>query len=221
MAILDSEWMKALANKLVSAINSAVAMSPGSQKHLKHLEGCILLAHVKGLNLNLYLGVTTESDKSASTHDGSINYKVQFVSASEHSDVKISATPLSYLKFLSQKNKASLFQTKELELEGDSVRIQQIFALISSLKIDWDGLLGSVIGDVPAHILGSSLRSGLRWSFNLSQSFLRDAEEFIKYELRLLPDKKRAEKQFSEIQSLAKKTDKLTTQMDLFEAKSL
>ena len=106
-----------------------------------------------------------------------------------------------------------------MRLEGDSVRIQQILAFLSSLKIDWDGLLANFIGDVPAHFLGSSIRAGMLWGLNFSQSLIRDTEEYIKYELRLLPDKKRAIKQFSAITKLSEEVDKLKHRFDQFEKK--
>lgn len=224
MKLFESEWVKAVAKQAVSGINSAVAMSPGSQKQLKNLEACTLKIHLKGRDSNFYFGVIKleeQEQKSDATEAQSSQdkYKVQLLNEAETTDVTITGSPIAFIKLISQKNKATLFQTKELTLEGDSVRIQQILAFLASLKIDWDGLLATYIGDVPAHLLGSSIRSGLMWGLNFSQSLIRDTEEYIKYELRLLPDNKRAVNQFSAISRLTEEVDKLKHRFDQFEKK--
>lgn len=221
MKLLESDWTKSLAKQLVSAINGALAMAPSAQKHLKNLEGCSLNVHFKGLDTNLYFGVEQADqlpiDKKQNL--GNNKYKVQLVDASPKPNVFITGTPLAFVKLITQKNKAALFQAKELELQGDAVRIQQILAFLSALEIDWEGILANFIGDVPAHFLGTSIRSGLMWGLNFSQSLIRDTEEFIKFELRLLPDKKQAKNQFSAISKLADELDKLKIRFDQLELK--
>tara|TARA_R110001592_G_scaffold7190_2_gene40569 strand:+ start:21555 stop:22229 length:675 start_codon:yes stop_codon:yes gene_type:complete len=222
MNLFESDWMKSVANQVVSGINSALAMSPGSQKHLKNLEACVLNLHLSGLDSDFYFGVTKleQHNKEASAEVSPFKYRVQLVDHADKPDVTITGSPIVFIKLVSQKNKASLFQSKELKLEGDSVRIQQILAFLSTLQIDWDGVLANFIGDVPAHLLGSSIRSGMMWGLNFGQSLIRDTEEFIKYELRLLPDKKRAVKQFSAIAKLSEEVDKLKHRFDQFDKKT-
>ncbi|MFT6028831.1 MAG: ubiquinone biosynthesis protein UbiJ [Oleiphilaceae bacterium] len=221
MKLFESDWMKSVANQVVTGVNSALAMSPGSQKHLKNLEHCILKIHLKGLDSDLYFGVakSERDNKEISTELAAYKYHVQLVDLTDSPDVTIIGSPIAFIKLLSQKNKAPLFQSKELKLEGDSVRIQQILAFVSTLQIDWDGLLANFIGDVPAHLLGSSIRSGIMWGLNFSQSLIRDTEEFIKYELRLLPDNKRSIKQFSAISKLSEEVEKLKSRFDQLDKK--
>jgi ubiquinone biosynthesis protein UbiJ len=222
MKFLEPDWMKPIADQITSGINNALAMSPGSQKQLKNLDGCILKIQLTGLDANFNFGITKLelNTKQPNSQNNEFKYRVQLVDQVDSADVTITGNPLSFIKLFSLKNKASLFQSKELELEGDSVRIQQILALLGSLKIDWDGLLATFIGDVPAHLVGSSIRSGLIWGLNFSQSLIRDTEEFIKYELRLLPDNKRAKNQFSAISALSKEADALTARFNKLELKT-
>ena len=222
MKLFGSDWLKAFANQVVRGINSALAMSPGSQKHLKNLENCILKINLSGLESNFYFGVIkSKLDKLKGASDiSTFKYQVQLVNATESPEVTVSGSPIAFIKLVSQKNKAILFQSKELKLEGDSVRIQQVLGFLGSLKIDWDGLLANFIGDIPAHLIGTSLRSGLIWGLNFSQSLIRDTEEFIKYELRLLPDKRRAKNQFTAIKALATDLEKLTKRFNQLEDKS-
>ena len=220
MKLFGSDWMKSAAKKIVSGINSALAMSPGSQKQLKNLEGCILKLHLKGLDTDFHFGVVKSGQNSqdAEPEKSTFKYRIDLLDPINQTDVMIAGSPIAFIKLISQKNKASLFQSKELSLEGNSVRIQQILAFLNSLQIDWDGLLSTFIGDVPAHLLGSSIRSGLMWGLSFSQSLIRDTEEFIKYELRLLPDNRRAQKQFLAIASLAEDLEMLNKRFEHLEA---
>ncbi len=221
MKFFESDRMKSIANQVVSGINSALAMAPGAQKHLKNLEDCCFNVHLKGLDTNFFFGIEqTEKHAADSSTPEHIKYRVQLVNQTDSPDVTITASPLTFIKLVTLKNKAILLQTKELQLQGDSVRIQQLLAFLNALEIDWEGLLASFIGDVPAHLLGTTIRSGFMWSLNFSQALRRDTEEFIKYELRLLPDKNRAKKQFSAISKLTEEVDKLKLRFDQFELKT-
>ncbi len=216
MPISDSSWITITARQLTNAINQALAMAPAAQKHLKNLEHCVLKLHLKGLNSTLYFAVERETNTGQTE---TARYRVFLSEPKDKPDVFLSGSLLNFLKLASQKNKASLFRTKQLELEGDAIRIQQILAFINALEIDWDGALANVIGDVPAHFISTLLRSGISWGLNLSQSFFRDAEEYIKFELRLFPDKARAKLQFSKIASLSNELETLQTRIDALEKK--
>jgi ubiquinone biosynthesis protein UbiJ len=211
-------WILSATNQIVSAVNRALAMSPGAQKHLKNLAQCVFRIQMKGINHSFYFGVTTITKEQTGLQTQHPAYKVQLIDASEKVDVTLAGSPLNLLKLIGSQNKALLFNSKALELHGDSVRIQQILAFLSAIEIDWDALLAEFIGDVPAHLIGTSLRTGLTWSLNFSRAFIRDAEEYIKYELRLLPDKLRANKQFVAISELAGNVEALSARLDKLEA---
>jgi len=218
MSIKGTGWRRSAANQIVSSINSALAMAPGAQKHLKNLENCVLKLELSGINLTFYFGVAAYREKNQhELVDLPPAYKVNLVAPAEHADISVTGSPLSFMKLLGQRDKASLFRSRELELQGDAVRIQQMFAFLNALEVDWDGLMANFIGDVPAHFLGTTLRSGLAWGLSFSQAFLRDAEEYIKYELRLLPDKARTSKQFSAISELANDVERLKSRFDELE----
>jgi ubiquinone biosynthesis protein UbiJ len=215
----ESGWLLSAANQLVTAVNRALAMAPGTQKHLKNLTQCVFKLQISGINRRVYFGVTAVSNHDQRAFEATpAIYKVQLIEPTEKVDVTLTGSPISLVKLLGSQNKALLFSNRELELQGDAVRIQQILAFLGALEIDWDGLLAEFIGDVPAHLIGSTVRSGLAWSLSLSKAFIRDAEEYIKYELRLLPDKQRASKQFQGITDLVARADALSGRLEKLEA---
>jgi ubiquinone biosynthesis protein UbiJ len=69
--------------------------------------------------------------------------------------------------------------------------------------------LAEAIGEVPAHLITTSLHSSVVWGKSLTGSFKQDLEEFIKYELRLLPSRAMAVAQFEAIDQLRLATDRL------------
>ena len=62
-------------------------------------------------------------------------------------------------------------------------------------------------------LIGTSLRQSLAFGKNLSQSFMNDLEEFIKYEVRLIPSKAIAKTQFEAIDQLRLATDRLEARL--------
>jgi len=199
MNISDTTMLKKLALELENAINAALTMSPNSQKHLKRLTGCILEIFISSTKQSFYFGVKQSED----------HYQVVLLPKQESSSVQLSGSALSFFKLASTLNKSSVFRSREIKLSGDSVRSEQIQLFLNSTNIDWEGLFASVIGDVPAHIVGNTLRNSLSWGKMFSQSLIRDVEEFIKYEVRLLPGKAVATKQFAAIDQLYQATKNL------------
>jgi ubiquinone biosynthesis protein UbiJ len=221
MSILDPKIMQSIAPAIEKAINAALTMDPSAQKHLKRLQGCILEVQISSANRSFYFGVesvnpgqsdrpsyqvkinTNDSDKQAP------QFQVVLMTDSDTSSVQIKGSALSFIKLASYQKKGSLFKTKEIQLSGDSVRSQQIQAFMAAVNIDWEGILATFIGNVPAHILGNSLRNSFSWGKTLTLSLLRDAEEFIKYEVSLLPSKDIATTQFTAIDKLYRATESL------------
>jgi ubiquinone biosynthesis protein UbiJ len=208
VSLIDTNLLNTIASAFETAINTALAMDPLAQKHLKRMRDCTLAISISSPRKMLYVGVEAKNLEQDAVHTEE-TYCVKLLAPIESSDVQIKGSLLSFIKLASSSNKSILFKTRELQLSGDSVRIQQIQSFLSVIKVDWEGILASIVGDIPAHIIGSSVRQGLNFSLNLGQSLLRDAEEFIKYELRLFPNKAAAKKQFAAIDRLCEATEKL------------
>jgi ubiquinone biosynthesis protein UbiJ len=203
MSSVDTKRLNRIVRALENGINTALAMDPLAQKHLKRMKDCVLEFNIRPPGKVLYVGVDERQQD-----DGSTSFRVKLLGQQNSSDVKIKGSFLSFIKMAATSDKNTLLRTKEIQLTGDSVRIQQVQAFLSVIRVDWEGILSSVIGDIPAHLLGTSLRQGLSFGLSLGQSLLRDAEEFIKYELRLFPNKAAAKKQFAAIDKLKEASEK-------------
>lgn len=195
MAFLDIPIVQQAAPALEKAINLALSMDPSSQKRLKPLEGCILQIYFTAAKRSIFFKAEKGNVVLLGNHDSP--------------SVVLSGKMIAFVKLAYLSDKQQLFRDKEIELAGDAVRAQQIQHFMANINIDWEALLAEVIGDVPAHVLGTSIRQGIGWGKSLTSTFLTDLEEFVKYEVRLLPSKALAVRQFDAIDQLRSATDRL------------
>jgi len=195
MSLMNSALVRQLTPGIQKAINLALSMDPGARKRLQPLRGCILEIRVTTLNHSVF--ITTESDQ------------IVILPSADQATVTLSGSTMAFAKLASYRDKSSLFRSRDISLTGDAVRAQQLQRFARDLNVDWEAILAEVIGDVPAHAIGTSIRNTLTWGKHVSRSLKQDLEEFIKYELRLLPGKAIARHQFESIDQLRLASDRL------------
>lgn len=195
MSLFTQPLIQKLAPSLERAINKALSMDPAASKKLKPLSGCILEINIESLKQSLFIGAK----------DG----EVLLLSADKAPTVTLSGSVSALIKLALLKDSSTLFKQRQIAFSGDAVRAQQIQIFASSLNVDWEGLLADVIGDTPARFLSTGTRQSLMFLQNFSQNFVRDIEDYIKYELRLLPSRAGAAKQFEAIDQLRLASDRL------------
>lgn len=195
MNLFSQPLIQQFAPTLERAINAALAMDPGAEKKLQPLNGCVLEIRISNLNQSLFIG-------AKGNH-------VLLLSAEHAPTVTMTASLLALAKLAAQRDSAELIANRELTFTGDAVRAQQIQRFTDNLDIDWEGLLARFIGDTPARFLSNSAKQGVSVAKTFGQNFIRDVEEFVKYELRLLPSRALAKKQFDAIDQLRTASDRL------------
>ena len=195
MNLFSQPLLQQFAPTLERAINAALAMDPGAEKKLQPLNGCVLEIRISNLNQSLFIGAKGN--------------RVLLLSAEHAPTVTMTASLLALAKLAAKRDSAELISSRDLSFSGDAVRAQQIQRFTDNLDIDWEGLLARFIGDTPAKLLTSGARQGLTLAKTFSQNFVRDLEEFVKYELRLLPSRALADKQFDAIDQLRIASDRI------------
>ena len=195
MNLFNQPLLQQFAPALERAINAALAMDPGAEKKLQPLNGCVLEIRISNLNQSLFIGAKGN--------------RVLLLSAEHAPTVTMTASLLTLAKLAAKRDSAELIAKRDLSFSGDAVRAQQIQRFTDNLDIDWEGLLARFIGDTPAKFLTSGAKQSLTLAKTFGQNFVRDLEEFIKYELRLLPSRALADKQFDAIDQLRIASDRL------------
>lgn len=189
------------------AVNGALTMDPGAEKKLKPLNGCVLEIRINNLNQSLFVAAK----------DGQIS----FLSAEHAPTVTMTSSLVGFLKLAASRDSASMLNSGELEFSGDAVRAQQIQRFTEQLDIDWEGLLAKFIGDTPAKFLSSGAKQSITIAKTFTQNFIRDLEEFVKYELRLIPSRALSDKQFDAIDQLRLASDRLEARVRAIKSRAL
>jgi ubiquinone biosynthesis protein UbiJ len=182
------------------ALNLALAKDPGALRKLHALRDCVLEIHLRNLDLSLFVV----------SHRQKLEVLTRYPeSTPSHCTVRLSGSVSALLALRDQSARARQFRSGALGLSGDAVRIQQIIQLVEALDIDWEGLLADMLGDIPAHALGTGLRRSWQWGQQVRRNLWRDLEEYLKFELRLLPTRPGAIQQFQAIEQLHQATERL------------
>ena len=195
MNLFSQPLLQQFAPALERAINAALAMDPGAEKKLQPLNGCVLEIRISNLNQSLFIGAKGN--------------RVLLLSAEHSPTVTMTASLLALAKLAAKRDSGELIANRDISFSGDAVRAQQIQRFTDNLDIDWEGLLARFIGDAPAKFLTSGAKQSLTLAKTFGQNFVRDLEEFVKYELRLLPSRALADKQFDAIDQLRIASDRL------------
>ncbi len=55
-------------------------------------------------------------------------------------------------------------RTNSLTISGDQALLSEVISILQQVDIDWEARLATVIGDIPAHLLGESIRKTKAWA---------------------------------------------------------
>src|SRR5690606_187649 len=108
-------------------------------------------------------------------------------------DARVSAPPLAMLRFLAPSPlPASGSQpgpAADVRIAGNEALVDAFRDLLRELEPDWEGELARHFGDIIAHEAGRRVRRGLNWGRRASDSLLRNVEEYLEEEARLVPSR--------------------------------
>ena len=76
--------------------------------------------------------------------------------------VRISGSLPSIIKTVTKKNAKSAIRETDIKINGDFDTLKKISDIAQSLEIDWEGILGNLIGKIPARILYKTLGEIIR-----------------------------------------------------------
>lgn len=69
-----------------------------------------------------------------------------------------------------------------VDIDGDRALVDTLRHQLRVLAIDWEGALADLIGDVPAHLLGESVRGAQRWQGDASGRATAGVANFVREE---------------------------------------
>lgn len=182
------------------SINRLLARDPVTLDRLAGLGGKVIAVQLSIPALSLYLLPNSEGLQIQSVYEGT-------------ADVTLSGGPSDFIRLLTSREKNDALFGNGVGVSGDSglaTRLQQILA---DTHIDWEGMLGDLIGDLPAH-QASNL---LRWKFDsyrrTGSSFIHNLEEYLTEEARMLPTAPEVNGFLQDVDQLRERLDRLSARV--------
>ena len=184
-----------------SVINKALEFDPATQNAMGELAGKVLAIECTLPPLTFY-AVYSETDISL------------FGQYEGEADTTIRGSSLSLATLaIDGQDRVSFFDTG-VEVRGDHDLLRQIRKILKNLDIDWEAALAQLIGDVPAHLIGESLRTSAKWQKDAMERASSAAAEFSQEEIRLTPSKNEVEHFNGEVKHLANDVDRLAARIN-------
>lgn len=154
-------------------LNQLVAADKAAPSKLATLKGKILKVNIAEFSKPLFfifsqqIDVLTKSD----------------VDADCTMDISVSALP----RLQDNSQFTSLIKEGRLDIQGDPMVASKFSMLVRELNIDWEEHLSRFLGDIAAHKLVNSARSGQEW-FKTNTAIARmNMAEYLIEEIRIAP----------------------------------
>jgi ubiquinone biosynthesis protein UbiJ len=185
------------------AINQALKLDIGSSQKLGLLDGKIFRIDLDGLDLQFFILPSENALMLMGHYDGIATTQIR-------------GYPSDFVELLMANDAGSALINGNITLQGDSASLLELQAILHNLDLDWEAELAKVVGDISAHQIGKAVRSGLQWGKQTHNSLMRQTEEYIHEEGRLLPPSAEIEDFFSDVSKLKDDTDRLAAKITKF-----
>ena len=124
-------------------------------------------------------------------------------------DVTLTGDIPVILRFTMRRVMPDVVAAGEVQISGDIELGQRFQRLLEQADIDWEEQVARVLGDVPAHQLGNTLRDLDGWAKQALGSLKQDVGEYLQEESRLLPVRSRAGAFRRSVETLQRDLDNL------------
>ena len=183
-----------LARAIEGAINRALDYDPGTRQALTALQGkCLAICSTTPAG-TLYFQVHEQRVNVLAFYEGKI-------------DCKLTGT-LTHLASLGLKDTQNLANT-DVYIEGNPGVLSQWLELVKNVDVDWEQALGERIGSLPAHAIGTLVRSQQQWLGQRAKKLPGYLTELATEELRLTPSRAEADNLYQQISTLRAQTARL------------
>lgn len=135
-------------------------------------------------------------------------------------DVTLGGTPYALLSLL-REDPASVIRRGDVTLIGDGEAGARFQELLQLLRPDLEAGVARVLGDIPAHGLGSLLRSALDQGRSAVATQGQNLGEYLAHERRVLVPRAEARQFLEDVDTLRERADRLAARVTALEARAL
>jgi|TARA_B110000503_G_scaffold82480_1_gene125842 ubiquinone biosynthesis accessory factor UbiJ len=193
---------------LEATINKALEYDPSSQDSIGRLKNKVLEIECTSPSISFYVIFGAKIVHLEHHYQGTVD-----------TALKGSALSLGSLS-INGDQRVSFFDSG-VTISGDQELLGQLQQLLENLDIDWETGLSDLIGDIPAQLIGQSLRSSVRWKKNILKRAVIGIIEFSQEEARLTPSlnevidfNEAIQHTRTEVERLAARINKIQNKMD-------
>jgi ubiquinone biosynthesis protein UbiJ len=158
---------------LEQALNGCLALDPEAGRRLRPLSGRVIRVQLTGAGLTFWLAPGEQGIQVFPQLEGP-------------ADCTLIGSPAALARLGRERGSDVLFRG-EVRIQGDTEVAHQFGAALAALDLDWEEPLARLLGDPLAHQTGRTLRAGAGWARAAGVTLLRDLEEYLVEEARLLP----------------------------------
>lgn len=184
-----------------SAINSALEFDPATRNAIGELAGKVLAVECTLPPLTFYIIHSEQGINLMSRYEGV-------------PDTTLHGTALSLAALAVDGEDRVSFYGTGVEVRGDHDLLRQIRKILKNLDVDWEAALAKLIGDVPAHLVGESLRGATKWQKQAAERAGSAAAAFSQEEARLTPSTNEVNQFNREVKLLSDDVDRLAARIN-------
>lgn len=179
-----------------TVVNQLLKRDPVTLQHLSSLSGKVIHLAFTWPQLDLYLLPHSEGLQIQASYPG-------------EADVTLSGSMVDFVTLMTAKDKTDAMFGKTIAISGDSPLATRFQEILADARIDWEAMLGDVIGDLPAHQVALYMAWKQSWYKNTAQSLMLNLDEYLKEELRIVPTRPEAEAFYADVQKLREQSERL------------
>ena len=191
---------------LETAINTALKYDPGTVRDLSELEGQVLLIDCSMPTMRLAIETNQQKIILHNNWDGEAAVTVQ-------------GTMVALVKMAVNASDTSSFANSGVQLSGNLETLHRLHKILSKLNIDWEAALADLVGDVPAHVIGSAVRKSAKVSTESLQRASSALVEVAQEEFEIIPSQNRFEQFKQNIRQMSADTDRIAARLSALNAK--
>lgn len=192
--------MSSLLKPLALALNTALDQDPETKAKLDQFEQRCIAIHIKDFRRTIN---TTVNDQ-----------QLQLTTDSEQTaDLTITGSAMTLLTLGSHPD--SLFSSK-IDIHGDVQFAKQLRDILEGFDFDWEQQIARITGDTLSYPIAHGLRQIAGWAKNTHQSMQENTSEYLREEVRILPDKSQVKDYMIDIDTLRADFDRLEARINRF-----
>ncbi|WP_397450321.1 SCP2 domain-containing protein [Pseudomonas sp. NA-150] len=182
-------------------VNRVLRMDSTALPRLEHLSGKIIAIDCLSPRLQVFILPSDDGLMLAAHWE-------------TEADCTLRAPAAQLMRLALSKDKTAVLHGPDLELEGDSSVLLELFGILQDLELDWEYELSRWLGPVASPLLGSQLRSGARWTSDSMDNLTQSLADYLSEESRALVGHREAQARFDELDQIKLDLERLEARFE-------